>query len=285
MVLRRVALLFALLAGAAPAAAQSSPPVGVRAAGMGGAFTAVADDGTAPFWNPAGLASGSFVGLTLDGNVFDRESAFSAGLATPPLGLTYYRSTSTAPPAGDRNAPVVTAAIHHAGVTLVQSLGDRGLAVGSTLQYVHGNGANAFDANAGVMASGSLGQVGVTVHNLFAPSLGDIHLDRRVRAGLALHLRQDLTAAADVEFTKTTTPTGKWRDAALGLEAHPFRRAWFRGGVHWNTASGDAGAAPVGSVGGSCAVFGSLRVDAQVSFSRKDSYRGDGWGIGLSFVY
>ena len=30
-------------------------PVGPRAIGMGGAFTAVADDATAPYWNPAGL--------------------------------------------------------------------------------------------------------------------------------------------------------------------------------------------------------------------------------------
>lgn len=30
-------------------------PVGARALGMGGAFTAVADDATAPWWNPAGM--------------------------------------------------------------------------------------------------------------------------------------------------------------------------------------------------------------------------------------
>jgi hypothetical protein len=30
-------------------------PVGARAVGMGGAFTAVADDATSPFWNPRGM--------------------------------------------------------------------------------------------------------------------------------------------------------------------------------------------------------------------------------------
>ena len=30
-------------------------PVGPRAIGMGAAFTAVADDATAPYWNPAGM--------------------------------------------------------------------------------------------------------------------------------------------------------------------------------------------------------------------------------------
>ena len=29
--------------------------VGARAVGMGGAFASVADDATAPFWNPAGM--------------------------------------------------------------------------------------------------------------------------------------------------------------------------------------------------------------------------------------
>jgi len=62
----RQRLLVALLA--ALAAAPATPafatkyageflrvPVGARAIGMGGAFSAVADDGTAPYWNPAGM--------------------------------------------------------------------------------------------------------------------------------------------------------------------------------------------------------------------------------------
>ena len=32
-----------------------SVPVGARAVGMGGAFTAVSDDATSPWWNPAGM--------------------------------------------------------------------------------------------------------------------------------------------------------------------------------------------------------------------------------------
>jgi hypothetical protein len=278
MIQRRIALIVWLLAGAVPSVcAQSAPPIGVRAAGMGGAFTAVADDGTAPFWNPAGLASGAFVGLVADFNSLDRQSGLFLGLATPPLGLTYYRTTSTAKGSSDRNGLVV----QHAGVTVVQSLGDHGLAAGATLKYVHGNAASAFDADAGVMLSGSLGQIGVTVHNLFAPSLGDVQLDRRVRAGVAVHVRQDLTAAGDVEFTTSAAPSGEWRDVALGLESHPVRTAWLRGGVHWNSAAGPA--APIGSVGGSYAIYGSLRADAQVSFGSKEGDRG--WGIGLTFLY
>src|SRR5437762_12072611 len=39
---------------------QTTEVVGVRAQGMGGAFTAVADDATATWWNPAGLARGAY---------------------------------------------------------------------------------------------------------------------------------------------------------------------------------------------------------------------------------
>jgi long-subunit fatty acid transport protein len=37
---------------------------GTRAAGMGGAFTAVADDGSAPYWNPAGIVQIKYVTFT-----------------------------------------------------------------------------------------------------------------------------------------------------------------------------------------------------------------------------
>src|SRR5213593_698647 len=51
---------------ARPAEAQSAEAIGVRAQGMGGAFTAVADDATATWWNPAGLAAGAYFNLILE---------------------------------------------------------------------------------------------------------------------------------------------------------------------------------------------------------------------------
>jgi hypothetical protein len=43
-------------------------PVGARAIGMGGAFTAVADDATSPFWNPAGMVYLPYKELFLEHN-------------------------------------------------------------------------------------------------------------------------------------------------------------------------------------------------------------------------
>src|SRR3954447_13844517 len=100
-------LIFTLLIASSPGAAafaQSEPPVGVRATGMGGAFVAVADDASAVFWNPAGLASGSYFSVALDDNRLEtpsdssfphRRSAFMLAIGAPALGVSYFSTTVT----------------------------------------------------------------------------------------------------------------------------------------------------------------------------------------------
>jgi hypothetical protein len=282
--------LILLMGWATSGFAQAEAPVGVRATGMGGAFTAVADDGSAAFWNPAGFATGSFFSLVVDSNSLDRRSGLLVALGTPPLGLSYYR-TAIAEVKNGRNTLVA----HHAGVTLVESLGGR-LAVGTTLKVVHGLASspgdaaistNKFDADVGVMATGGLAQLGLTVRNLLQPEFktsgGAIRLDRRVRAGVSVHARHDTLVAADLDLTTAETARGHWRDAAIGVESHPAPKAWVRGGLHWNTSSGGPGAAPIGSIGGSYAVYGATQVDTQFSFGSSNGDRG--WGVGLRFVF
>ena len=262
--------------------------MGVRAAGMGGAFTAVADDASAVFWNPAGLAGGSFFSLALDRNTLDHDSATLIALGTPPLGISYYRTATDALP-GSRHALVT----HHAGVTLLHSLADR-LAVGATVKLVRGVvssaaasvSTNKFDTDLGVMTTGSFLRLGLTVRNATEPEFavpggGSAALQRRVRAGLAVNTSRRSVAAADFDLTTAETVRGDWREASIGLEANPLRKARIRGGLRWNTADGPA--APVGTVGGSFAVYGSTLADAQLSFGSDDGNRG--WGIGLRFVF
>lgn len=130
---------------------------------MGGAFTAVADDASGIYWNPAGLAAGAIVSVLVDvgqgeasPDLLDRgrnRSSFMLGLTTPALGLGYYRLRHTQVDPGIRLLPqtpalpgvlsvvaqhrVDTLVTHHAGVTIVQSLTE-GVAVGSTLKFVRG---------------------------------------------------------------------------------------------------------------------------------------------------
>jgi hypothetical protein len=154
--------LFGLLP--ASVSAQNFGALGTRAAGMGGAFVGVADDATAIYWNPAGLASGSFFSLILDNGsakatpdalpAAAERSNFMIGLTTPALGLGYYRlhTQSARVPlilltndelVSDRNLSMAgevqldSLVTHHAGITVVQSV-TQGVAVGATLKLVRG---------------------------------------------------------------------------------------------------------------------------------------------------
>jgi hypothetical protein len=206
------ALALFVFAGALPStvAAQAQAPVGVRAAGMGGAFTAVADDASATFWNPAGLASGSFFSLAIDRNSLSTpddtraphaRSGLLVTLGTPPLGLSFTRTRlsrtapATAEQAAGRNTAggdlrLETLVTQQAGITLVQSLW-RSVALGATVKYVHGVAATALvsstaaldaagdlagrssstvDADIGVMAAGSFAKAGLAMRNVRQPS-------------------------------------------------------------------------------------------------------------------
>jgi hypothetical protein len=149
------------LAVPAHAGAQGFETLGTRAGGMGGAFVAVADDATAVYWNPAGLAlSGALFSLAMDTGASEaapddldragRRSGSLLAFGTPPLGLSYYRlsATSFVPDTSGTGAAMVRLqrlTTHHAGITLVQSLtGNRStfnVALGTTLKLVHGIGA------------------------------------------------------------------------------------------------------------------------------------------------
>ena len=97
---------------------------------------------------------------------------------------------------------------------------------------------------------------------------------------MRFNVSQKATAAADFDLTTAGTPRGDWRDAALGLEASPVKRPG-SGVVFTGIPRGTA--APIGTVGGSFAVYGSTLADAQMSFGSEDGDRG--WGVGLRFVF
>jgi hypothetical protein len=147
-----------LLAFGNPAAAQSFESVGVRALGMGGAFVAVANDSSATWWNPAGLATGPFLdlavargsGTTDAGLPASRTGVWSWSLSTPPLGVSYYRLKITeiraAPATGpaeagreDRAAGegVRSLSINQFGATVLHTI-TTGVTAGATVKYVRG---------------------------------------------------------------------------------------------------------------------------------------------------
>jgi hypothetical protein len=130
---------------------------------MGGAFTAVADDATATWWNPAGLSTlladfvldaGSDTLLdsphaAADGRAAWRARPFAVAVALPMLGFSFnhlsnqdFRPAATGAGAPGRQDPAAVGVarafdVSSAGVTLVQSLGDY-VVVGGTLKLLHG---------------------------------------------------------------------------------------------------------------------------------------------------
>jgi F plasmid transfer operon protein TraF len=162
--MRRFAAFLVLCAALAPSAVTAQPfdVIGTKAAGMGGAFVAVADDASAVYWNPGGLAQGAYFSLVLDGGIRHavpdvgvrgtEHSSYLVAVSMPALGLSYYRLESSFARPDTLLAPadgvarilegatpirVDTLTTHHAGVTVVHSVLPS-LSVGSTMKLVHG---------------------------------------------------------------------------------------------------------------------------------------------------
>src|SRR4029453_12514483 len=145
VVVRLVAIMAFAGALARPASAQIYETVGIRAQGMAGAFVAGADDSTATWWNPAGLATGAYFSGSVEHRsgqgANDEEGTLGVSLMVPSLGFSYYRGRVGPvrpvvfnPP--DGGARIVSWPLTQLGVTTGQSLGEY-LVVASTAKLVH----------------------------------------------------------------------------------------------------------------------------------------------------
>jgi hypothetical protein len=184
--------------------------VGTRAQGMAGAFVAVADDATATWWNPAGLASGSYASVvfeqseTTDPELFPPGGPAARGGATgfamvlPSLGVSYYRLrvnelhpiSPTAAEPGNRQEEGATAthlrglALSEYGVTFGQSLGSH-LVIATKLKLLRAGqaGADVAGLDAGFDRADELE---VDVENEPALDIGVMASLGNVRLGLSL---------------------------------------------------------------------------------------------------
>jgi len=279
-----------------PAAAQTTDAIGVRAQGMAGAFTAVADDATAGWWNPAGLAGGAlFNGLVEYGRPekAQPESVRGFAAAYPALGVTYYRlplsqirvATSTGlPPTGRQDESVLSLY----GATVGQSLGDH-LVLGTTLKLLHADTTNV-GLDVGAMASFGPARFGLTVRDLTEPDFGSgdraFTLGRHARAGFALSSGRrgvvgTATVAVDADLTTMRSVDGEERMVAVGAEAWTPRRTFgIRGGLSKNTVGS---AARQQSGGVSLLLRSGTYVDAYLSGGNDEARHG--WGIALRVTF
>ena len=244
-------LLFPALAGA-----QTYGGVGSRAEGMAGAFVAVADDASAIYWNPAGIATGATFDFQMFRRDGDAHSSWFAGASMPVLGIGVYR-THTVQGLPDRQVEgpgvVEVRALEttNVGVALVQTIVSK-LVIGTTARMVTGGVAQqdsrrTFDFDAGAMVTAGHVRIGVSGRNLRKPSFegpsGAVPVARQVRAGVALAPRAlpagvhgPYSLALDADLTTTSNLLGEFRLVAIGGEYWlAGGRVGARAGARWNT--------------------------------------------------
>jgi hypothetical protein len=285
---------------ARPAEAQPVDTVGVRAQGMGGAFTAVADDASATWWNPAGLAGGSYFSSVLEyGHLPNPDDGTVKGIsiAFPALGLSYYRlpisemrpATSTGQGAAIRQDQ---GTLSELGVTVGQSLGNH-FVIGSTLKVLNA-GQLRGGLDLGGMVSFGMARVGLSVRNVTEPRFGEganaLVLKRQARAGFALSTgpRGAIgtgAVAVDADLTTTVTAAGEQRRVAVGGEIWTTQRVLgLRGGVSRNL----VGSEETLLSGGASVAFRRQRsltsyVDGQVTGGSDETSRS--WSVGLRLTF
>jgi hypothetical protein len=287
------------------ARAQSADFIGIRAQGMGGAFTAVADDATATWWNPAGLGVGPFLSANVEyGRAPERDrDHLGIALGFPALGLSYYRLTVSdiRPASGSTGASaagrqdqgtldVRSLDVSQFGVSAGQSIGGR-LIVASTLKLLRAAGETQGDLDIGALGAMGLLRVGVMVRNLreasFGPGDQAMTLGRQVRAGLAITTGQRAqgggTIAVDADLRPVVTALGDERRFGVGAEIWTAIRSLglgARAGISASTL-GDRRAAP--SAGLSLALHSGIFVDGQLTGGSDSTRRG--WGLALRMTY
>jgi hypothetical protein len=280
--------------------AQIPESIGVRAQGMGGAFTAVADDATAAWWNPAGLAGGSYFSSILEYG-HPREppdtSIKGVSMAFPALGLSYYRLpiSQMRPQASTGQTVAIRqdqGTLSELGVTVGQSLGNH-FVVGSTLKAMRFGETHA-GLDAGAMVTFGMARAGVAVRNLTETTFGTgadaLALKRQARVGFALSTGArgvigTGSVAVDADVTTTVTAAGDQRRIAAGAEAWTTRRVLgFRGGVSRNM----VGNQQTSFSGGLSVAFRQGKylnsfVDGQLTGGSDEARRG--WGLALRLTF
>jgi hypothetical protein len=277
---------------------------------MAGAFVAVADDASAVYWNPAGVATGSIVSVVLDAGRFRLGSTVSqsaqneedtgaiVAMSATAIGLAYYRLGTYgigAEPAvmGAQSREEVRRSVHAlttstVGVSLVQSINQH-IVVGVTPKVMWAEGHSAADVDLGAMVWVNHLRLGLVARNLTTPEFGEdgvgIALEREVRVGGAWGSGwtgvSRVIASFDADAMARSTPAGDRRDVAAGVETWWLsQRLGLRGGWRRSTI-GDARAAVAAGI--SAGLKPGMLVEAHVVRGRDDDERS--WSVGARMTF
>ena len=256
--------------------------LGARAAAMGGAFTGVADDATAFYWNPAGIAFGQFVsagfyrgrdemdrsGLPLEA----RATGLSLGYTFMGVAFTQFRQTSAA----ERLDTFDVA------VSILQSLPLDNLVIAGNVHYLRGElfgegaagvSSDSWDVDLGVMYEpNNVVRAGLMVRQIrgarfrSAAEGGMRELPTLARAGVSFRLPRDALIAFDVDLSRQSSEAYRapqadhgvrdtWREISVGFEKSFLDKSLsLRGGLRVEAGS-ELGSRPAFSVGAGARVW------------------------------
>jgi hypothetical protein len=254
--MKRALLLAALLTAAPRARALESAqflavPVGARGLGMGGAYTALADDAHSIDWNPAGLASApreaSFDDAELPGGDRLNYLAYSRPAPSGAFGaaVTYLsRPSIESRDAAGRPAGSFTAADFAGALAYARRAGAADLGVSvkfvqshigsaqATTAALDAGARRAFDAGPGrVVLGAALRNAGPGLN--YASETDDLPL--RLAGGAAFVFAGGHALAIEA----TNSPRGAGTEFGLGGEYQAVKGVFLRGG--WSTQSTPGG--------------------------------------------
>jgi len=190
-------------------AAFEEKGAGARPMGMAGAFTGVADDVNAIYWNPAGLAvveELEAMGMTtrlfglkdltyyLFGGVIPNKKIGAFGLSYSQFGCSEYRESLTIFSSGQS----LGSDVYFGFNVKIMSIKIKGASINS--EYGR---ASAFGVDVGALADiGSKFRLGVMAVNLNSPRLGSCseNLAQMIKVGASFRLFSDYTTSLDLQL-------------------------------------------------------------------------------------
>ncbi len=239
----RLAVIVAVLVAVLPASSLAQGTsgsqflgvgVGARAAGMGGAYVSVADDGTALYWNPAGLSRVEGHRLTLSHVSWLSDATYQHASYAAPLGrdAAFGVALEQGSVSWDNTGEGSFESGDFAGIAGYGRRVSEALGVGAGLKFLSSSlgdqGASSFAADLGVVYRMSdAARVGAAVRNLGPGMTFDAEADP-LPATMTVggsYVWKSLLLSADVEKVNDLGATPR-----LGVEYAPVPHLALRGG-------------------------------------------------------
>lgn len=218
--------------------------VGARALAMGGAFTAIADDATAAYWNPAGLAKIEHIEATFmyaANMAVDRQLnyfAYAHWLGKGGLGLSWLNAgMSDIAKRDDSGNLIGKDDFGNNAIMISYGMEVGSLMLGGSAKILHQNMMGESDTGFGLDVGGMFNVTDNVTAGIMIRDIGSQYGDDEVpinwRFGTAVRAMDDaLVVGFDVDKVQDIDNFKIHLGAEYGLEVHPGYHAFFRAGFN-----------------------------------------------------